>query len=131
MPIAKLTVDGNTRECVQFSYRVIQSVDYSTGRPATNVTPLELNATFYSQPSEKLFDLCIQATKKVTGKLEIMDPEDKNKPLKTLNFEDATVTAYSESGSGTSSSEVQESITIIARKSGVGEAKHEIEWKRS
>jgi Hemolysin coregulated protein Hcp (TssD) len=132
MPIAKLTIDGETRQCTQFSYRVLQSVDHNTGRPSTNVAPLELNATFYSQKSEAFFGFCIDATKKVKGKLEIMDAEDKNKPLKTMNFEDAIITAYSEACSDLEKSEPKESISLIARKSDInGSAKHEIEWKRA
>jgi hypothetical protein len=133
MPLIKLTVDTDkARECVQFSYRIMQSVDYSTGRPATNVAPLELNASFYSMPDDSFFwTQARKPTQKVKGKLEIMDSDDIEKVLKTLSFEEGIVTAYSETGSGTSSEETVESITIIARISDVNNgSKHEVEWKR-
>lgn len=133
MSIAKLKISGddvNERSCREFSFRVIQGVDYSTGRPATNVAPLELNVTCMAEKSAFLFGLAIDPSKKISGSLEIMDSDDHNKPQKTLKFEEAIVTSHTEFGDD-KTSEPHERVTIVARISELEGHKLEVQWKRS
>lgn len=124
---AMLKIDGTEYRVLHCSYSLGQSTDHTTGKPTSDVMGGQINVEVESTKDTKLFELMINAHKKINGDIQFLK-QDEDSPMKELKFEDAFVTGYSESMDARTNSPMSTSIVVSARKMTLGSASHENKW---
>lgn len=124
---AKLKLDGSDTEyeVVQISYSIHQPKDFKTGKPSAEVNKGSINMTVEAGEGNELVDWAVDNHGKKNGTVTFAKFNEEG-TLRELKFEDAYLTGFSESMSGTG--KLNTTIEVSTRVLNIGDAKIESKW---
>jgi len=123
---AVLDVDGTKFKVRHCTYTLHQNVD-ENGRPSSQVMGGTIGLEVESSDDTKLIDWMIDKTGKKSGKIEF-GKTDEEGFLKTLEFEDAFLTSYTENMDAISNSPMVENLVLSCKKLIANGVAHENVW---
>lgn len=121
-----LEVEGTKFKVRHCTYSLHQNID-ENGRPSSQVMGGTMQIEVESSDDTKLIDWMIDPTGKKSGKIEFSKTDEEG-VLKTLEFEDAFLTSYTENMDAISNSPMVENLVVSAKKITVGGVSHENVW---
>jgi hypothetical protein len=121
-----MEVEGTKYKVRHCTYSLHQNVD-ENGRPSSQVMGGTMQIEVESSDDTKLIDWMVDKTGKKSGKLEFSKTDEEG-TLKTIEFEDAFLTSYTESMDAISNSPMVENLVISAKSISVNGVKHENIW---
>ncbi len=123
---AVMEIDGTKFKVRHCTYSLHQNID-ENGRPSSHVMGGTLNIEVESSDDTTLVDWMIDPTSKKNGKVEFSKTDEEG-VLKTVEFEDAFLTSYTESMDAISNSPMVESLIVSAKKITSNGVAHENVW---
>ena len=121
-----LEVDGTKFKVRHCTYSIHQNID-ENGRPSSQVMGGTIQVEVESSDDTSLIDWMIDPTGKKSGKLEFSKTDEEG-VLKTIEFEDAFLTSYTESMDAISNAPMAENLVLSAKKLTVNGVSHENVW---
>jgi len=123
---AVLDVDGTKYKVRHCNYSLQQNID-ENGRPSSQVMGGTINLEVESSDGVSMMDWMIDPTGKKSGKIEFSKTDEQG-ILKTLEFEDAFLTSYTENMDAISNAPMTESLVISAKKMTSNTVSHQNVW---
>ncbi len=123
---AKFKVSGNEYNVLNCSYHLYQETDES-GRPSSVTRGGKIDITVESTADTTLSDWVFNSFERKDGSIEFLK-RDTDAKAKELKFEEGYLVKYLENFDSTGKNPMTETITISARKIGIGNGEHENEW---
>jgi len=121
-----MEVDGTKFKVRHCTYSIHQNID-ENGRPSSQVMGGTMQVEVESSDDTGLIDWMIDPTGKKSGKLEFSKTDEEG-VLKTIEFEDAFLTSYTESMDAISNAPMTENLVLSAKKLTVNGVSHENVW---
>ena len=121
-----MDVEGTKFKVRHCTYSLHQNID-ENGRPSSQVMGGTMQIEVESSDDTKLIDWMIDKTGKKSGKIEFSKTDEEG-VLKTIEFEDAFLTSYTESMDAISNSPMVENLVVSSKKLTVNGVAHENVW---
>ena len=122
-----MEIDGTKFKVRHCTYSLHQNVD-ENGRPASQVMGGTIKVEIESSDDTSVIDWMIDRTGKKSGKIEFSKTDEEG-VLKTIEFEDAFLTSYTESMDAISNAPMVEDLLLSAKKITVNGVAHENVWE--
>lgn len=123
---AKFKVSGKEYNILNCSYDLYQETDES-GRPSSVTRGGKIHLTVESTADTTLSDWVFNNFERKDGSVEFLK-RDTDAKAKELKFEEGYLVNYAENFDASGKNPMTETITISARKIGIGNGEHENEW---
>lgn len=123
---AKFAVSGKTYNVLNCNYQLFQETDES-GRPSSVTRGGKIQITVESTADTTLSDWVFNNFERKNGSIQFFK-RDTDAKAKELKFEEGYCVDYKENFDSTGINPMTETITISARKIGIGNGEHENPW---
>jgi len=121
-----LNVDGEKLKLTSCDYRVSRQVD-ATGKPVGEIVAGNIDFTADSSSKTFFWEWAIDKFAKKSGKITVSKLDD-DQTMKEIEFTDAFLSEYDESGDSHGAQAMTERITISAKEIKIGGGTFKNEW---